>query len=377
MWWGHREHGGHLVTAAPATHLFVPRFEPGAVGNHVIEARDALVAAGHRSEIFAGDVDPAWAGRGARHYDDYGRAVPAGRDDRLVYQVAIGSPVADWLVDRSETLIANHHNFTPMRFLQAWDPAATHGVAWGRRQLQRLAGRCALGIADSRFNEIDLEAAGFAETVVVPVLVDLAALEREVDEVLLARLRDAKGDGGHDWLFVGRIAPNKCQHDLVAALAAHRRAYGSRARLHLVGASTSPAYSFALERFVAALELEGAVEITGPVSPGQLGAYYRTADVLVCVSEHEGFCVPLLEAMHHAVPVVAYGAGAIVETVGDGGLVLDRKDPETVAVAVERVLADETVRSSLVAAGRARCAQLDPAKARAAFVAAVEHAGAP
>ena len=186
---------------------------------------------------------------------------------------------------------------------------------------------------------------------------------------------DAKDDGGRDWLFVGRVAPNKCQQDLVAALAAHRRAYGSRDRLHLVGASMFASYSFALERFVAALGLEDAVEMTGPVSPGAFGAYYRAADVLVCVSEHEGFCVPVIEAMHHDVPVVAFAAGAVPETVGNGGLVLDRKDPETVAVAVERVLGDEAVRTALVASGRARCAELDPAKARAQFVDAVEQAG--
>jgi glycosyltransferase involved in cell wall biosynthesis len=357
-------------------HQFVPRLEPGAVGHHVVEARDALVAAGHQSEIFAGDIDPAYAHFGARHYQEYGRAVPAQRDDRLVYQVAIGSPVADWLIDRGEMLIANHHNFTPMHFLQAWDAPATHGVAWGRRQLRHLAHRCALGIADSRFNELDLQAAGFANTVVVPVLVDLAESDHAVDEALLARLCDAKADGGRDWLFVGRVAPNKCQHDLVAALAAHRRAYGSGARLHLVGSSTSKAYSFALERFVAALGLEDAVEITGPVSPGALGAYYRAADVLVCVSEHEGFCVPVLEAMHHGVPVVAFGAGAVPETVGDGGLVLDRKDPETIAAAVERVSSDEVLRDQLVAAGSARAAQLDPERGRAMFVHAIEQAGA-
>jgi glycosyltransferase involved in cell wall biosynthesis len=358
-----------------AVHLFVPRFEPGAVGHHTIVARDALVEAGHPSEIFAGEVDAAWVHLGARHYQDYGRAVPARRDDRLVYQVAIGSPVADWLVGRREMLIANHHNFTPVRFLQAWDPAATHGVTWGRRQLQQLAGRCALGIADSRFNELDLQEAGFAETVVVPVLVDLARSDREVDEELLTRLRAAKSDGGRDWLFVGRVAPNKCQHDLVAALAAHHRAYGSRDRLHLVGASTSTAYSFALERFVEALGLEAAVDITGPVSAEALAAHYRAADVLVCVSEHEGFCVPLLEAMHYGVPVVAFGAGAVPETVGDGGLVLERKDPETVAAAADRVLTDVALRAALVAAGSARATQLDPDKARAAFVDAIERAG--
>jgi glycosyltransferase involved in cell wall biosynthesis len=356
-------------------HLFVPCFEPGAVGHHTVLARDAFVAAGHRSEIFASEISDAWADRGVRHYTEYGKTVPARADDRLVYQVAIGSPVADWLIGRNETLIANHHNFTPIRYLQAWDPPATQGVAWGRRQLRRLADRCALGIADSHFNEIDLEDAGFGATVVIPVLVDLAASDGEPDPAVVDRLTAAKRAGGRDWLFVGRLAPNKCQHDLVAALVAHRRVYGSRDRLHLVGGATARAYTTALSSFVHALELDDAVDVTGSVSPAALRAYYRTADVLVCVSEHEGFCVPVLEAMHHGVPVVAFGAGAVAETVGAGGLVITRKDPVTVAAAVERVLSDSELRAELVAAGRRRAAQLDPSIGRAAFVDAVERAG--
>jgi glycosyltransferase involved in cell wall biosynthesis len=362
--------------AGVGAHLFVPCFEPGAVGHHTVLLRDALVAAGHPSQIFASEIDPVWADRGVQHFTEYGRSVPSRPDDRLVYQVAIGSPVADWLQGRGETLIVNHHNFTPIRYLQAWDPAATQGVAWGRRQLRRLADRSALGIADSRFNEVDLEEAGFGATVVIPVLVDLAASDGEPDPTVIDELHAAKRDGGRDWLFVGRVAPNKCQHDLVAALAAHRRVYGSRDRLRLVGSATARAYSIALASFVHALELDDAVDVTGAVTAAALRAQYRSADVLVCVSEHEGFCVPLLEAMHHGVPVVAYGAGAVRETVGDGGLVLDRKDPVTVAAAVERVLSDAGLRAQLVEAGRRRAAELDPAVGRAAFVDAVERAGA-
>ena len=238
----------------------------------MIEARDALVAAGHRSEIFAGDVDPRWAAEGARHYQEYGRAVPARPDDRLVYQVAIGSPVADWLVDRSETLIANHHNFTPMRFLQAWDPTATHGVVWGRRQLQRLAGRCALGIADSRFNQLDLEAAGFTESVVVPVLVDLAAsrsrCRRRAARNGCATRRPTAAATGSSSAGSRRTSASTISSPRSRRTAART---DRRTRLHLVGGSTSPTYSFALERFVAELGLEDAVEITGPVSAAALG----------------------------------------------------------------------------------------------------------
>ena len=214
-------------------HLFVPRFEPGAVGHHTIVARDALVAAGHPSEIFAGEVDPAWA-TAARHYQEYGRAVPARPDDRLVYQVAIGSPVADWLVDRHEMLIANHHNFTPVRFLQAWDPAATHGVAWGRRQLRTSPAAARSASPTRGSTSSTCKRPGSRRRSSSPCSsTSRRSIARSTTRC--SRVRDAKSDGGRDWLFVGRIAPNKCQHDLVAALAAHRRAYGSRARLHLVG----------------------------------------------------------------------------------------------------------------------------------------------
>jgi glycosyltransferase involved in cell wall biosynthesis len=118
------------------------------------------------------------------------------------------------------------------------------------------------------------------------------------------------------------------------------------------------------------------VQISSGLSASELAARYQAAHAFVCLSEHEGFCVPLLEAMHHDVPVIAFAAGAVRETIGNGGLVLDRKDPETVAAAVERLLSDADLRARFVAAGAARAAALDPEKAKAAFVDAVEGAGA-
>ena len=132
--------------------------------------------------------------------------------------------------------------------------------------------------------------------------------------------------------------------------------YDRRARLHIVGGSSSHAYWSALERFVAAAGLAGAVDLAGSVSPGVLAARYRVADAFVCLSEHEGFCVPLLEAMHHEVPIVAHGSAAVPETLGRAGLVLDDRSPATVATAVHRVVGDEGLRATLAAAGRRRLA---------------------
>ena len=162
--------------------------------------------------------------------------------------------------------------------------------------------------------------------------------------------------GERIWLFVGRLAPNKCQHDLIKALAAYRRLYDPQARLHLVGGSSSNAYRTALEAFVDHLDLGEAVFLHGGVSPGALVAHYRAADVFVCLSEHEGFCVPLLEAVHHRLPVVALAEAAVPETVEGAGVLLPAKEPARVAAAVHRVLGDPDLRAALVVAGTARLA---------------------
>ncbi len=144
----------------------------------------------------------------------------------------------------------------------------------------------------------------------------------------------------------------------------YRRVYDPDARLVLVGAASSSVYEVALRRFVSELGLEGAVEFAGSVSDAELGSLYRGADVFVCVSEHEGFCVPLLEAMAHGVPVVAFGAAAVPETLGDAGLVLDVKSPGVVAAAVGRVLGDVGLRDGLVAAGRVRLGEFSLERSR-------------
>jgi glycosyltransferase involved in cell wall biosynthesis len=313
----------------------------------------------------------------AHPYRRYGSAVPARPDDVLLYQMAIGSEVADFVRERGRRLVVNHHSLTPVEFFQPWEPGATHGVTWGRRQLAELAPVTELAVAVSGHNQAELVEAGYRPTTVAPVLVDLDAFDRDVDAGALDELRRAKKGGGSDWLFVGRVSPNKCHHDLIKALAAYRRLYDPHARLHLVGGSSSHAYWTTLQRFVAALGLTEAVRLTGAVPLSVLSAHFRAADVFVCLSEHEGFCVPLLEAMHHRLPIVAFGAAAVPETLAGAGVALDRKDPVTVAAAVHRVLDDDALRSALVGAGTARLGDFGLERTRARWLEVLEGLGVP
>jgi len=137
-------------------------------------------------------------------------------------------------------------------------------------------------------------------------------------------------------------------------LSAYRRLYDPQARLHIVGSAISEEYQRAVEHFVAELELGDAVDWAGSVTHEELMAYYDGCDVFLCLSEHEGFNVPVLEAMHFHIPVIAYAAAAVPGTVGDGGILLTDKDPVIVATAVERLRSDTSLRQALVEAGRKR-----------------------
>jgi L-malate glycosyltransferase len=337
-----------------AVHQFVPALMPrDATGSHTLLLRQALRAAGWRSEIFAEATHDELLAESVR-VEDYPSWAEAG--DVLVYQFSTSSMVADFLLDRPEPLVLDFHNVTHPELYEGWDPASASRSAGALEQLSRLAPRAALGLADSAFNEADLAAAGCRRTAVVPVLVDLDRLAAPPDPRVAARLAAGKAAGGADWLFVGRLVPSKAQHDLVKALWAYRRLYDPLARLHLVGPTPSGRYLASLREFIADLGLQEAVRITGEVPDSALAAHFGAADVYVSLSVHEGFGVPLLEALRVSVPVVALRAGAVPATLGAAGILLERTEPVLVAAAVHRVLDDPDLRTRLAEAGRSRVA---------------------
>jgi glycosyltransferase involved in cell wall biosynthesis len=230
-----------------------------------------------------------------------------------------------------------------------------------------LAPATTLAIADSQFNRNDLLRLGFRDCEVVPILFDRDRLDVEPDPAVAARLASDRDRGGVEWLFVGRISPNKAQHDLLKSFAAYRLAYDPKARLRLVGGSSSHLYERALETFAHETGCADAVTFAGSVTPEALAAYYRNADVLVCLSRHEGFGVPLLEAMHYGVPVVALRSTAVPETLGDAGLLVATAAPAVVSAAVDRVIGDSVLRQAMIGAGHARLEDFALDRCRAQF----------
>jgi glycosyltransferase involved in cell wall biosynthesis len=350
-------------------HQFVPMLHShDAVGEHTRSLRDLLVAAGVPSHIYSEIPDPATAGE-TRPYLDYESEAEAG--DVLVYQFATYSAMAEWVAARPEPLVINYHSITPPEYFGPWNNAITRLQVGARADLDRLAPRAALGIAVSRFDADELGAAGCSRISVIPV-VNVQVPPVEPDGATLDRLRERWSDPGGAWLSVGRLAPNKAHQQVIAALFVARATSNPGAHLALVGSPSEPAYAAALRRYASSLGLADAVEFVTGISDAELAAHYRAADVLVMLSEHEGFGVPLVEAMGQGLPIVAFRAGAVPEILGDAGILLDHKGPRRVAEAVCGLTSDSREQDRLVEAGRVRLRALDLGGAGKLLVEAVQ-----
>ena len=348
-----------------AVHQFVPALLPrDATGDHTLALRDTFRAAGWESDIYVEAAHDELQHEAA-YFEEYpGRSQPG---DILLYQLGTSSPVAEFLLGRTEPLVLDYHSVTPESFYVGWEDDTSAKVALARTQVAALAPRAILGIADSAFNARELAALGCAATEVVPILVDLGTDRASADPRELARLAARHGEATV-LLFVGRISPNKSHERLVETLWVYRHLYDPDARLHLVGPAVTPDYADAVFAFADELGLAGAVHHGEHLSAGELAAWYDDADVFVCLSRHEGFCIPLLEAMQAGTPIVALDAGAVGETLADAGILLPTARPATVAAAVARVRRDPELARNLVAWGRRRLDDFSADVTRRRFV---------
>ena len=342
-----------------------------AIGGHTVQLRDLLRSNGYQSDIYYGNASPDRVEFGYP-VSRLGDRSSSGRV--LLYQLSIGSGVADMFRERGERKFVNYHNITPADLIEAWIPAVGEEVRWGRAQLRDLAPVTEFAIADSDFNADELRTAGYRSATTVPLLIDLESFSGSPDRALSARLAKQKAEGGTDLLFVGKVSPHKGQHDLIKTLAAYRRLYDPEARLHLVGGPISDDYQNALEQFVEELGLAGAVEFAGSVSHEELIAYYDAADVFVCLSNHEGFCVPLLESMYHGLPIVSYANTAVPETVDSAGLILPDKESGRMAAAIDRIVTDPELRAVLRTASAERVETFALERTRTRFLSALDTA---
>lgn len=324
------------------------------------------------SDVYACYWDASLAGsvRPLESYADRPSAGP-GRN-LLVLHASIGDPrLLHFLAERPERLVLVYHNITPARFFEPYDPNFALLLESGRRELAKIRDRTVLAVADSEFNASELRASGYENVRVAPVPVDVRALVDEPEEPSPTLNHLDVVFGRPFLLHVGQLLPHKRPDLLLQAFHLLTSEIDPGARLVLAGPKRMVGYAQAVERLARELNLPNAW-ITGGLTRSDLAGFYRRAAAFVTASEHEGFCIPLLEAMAFDLPIVARAHGAVPDTLAGAGLLLPADaGPELLAEAMAAVLHDTGVRDELVARGRARLAGFGPDTGEEAFLAAL------
>jgi len=337
-----------------------------AITNFALELR-ALFRRTGPSELFAVHIDPPLLHNVhllRRYHDFVDSAAP---DDTIVYHASIGNrAVMDFLMSRPERLVLVYHNVSPPESFERYEPSFAALLRGGRSDVARLRPRVARAVAVSRYNAADLESLGYGDVQVAPLIVDPARLHAAEPDEVMRRHLEAHMDGPMA-LFVGQLLPHKRPELLVEALHVVATYLEPSAHLVLLGARRIPPFAAALQRQIVELGLANAW-ITGPLGDTEMRSYFDRADVFVTASDHEGFCVPLLEAMSFGLPIVARGTSAVPETMGGAGIVLDPSEGPLVLAESWVAALDPSTRRALATLGYRRLADFEPERTRARWL---------
>ena len=325
-----------------------------AIGHEVLGINRVLRAAGYESDIIVETADPRLEDLTVDYRDIVGSVT---RDDILVHHFSLGSRASRTAFALPCRMILIYHNITPPEYFLGVHEQLVRQCYHGRRELLPYRSRCDLALGDSEFNRQELETLGFSPTGVLPVVPGFTHLDTTGD----SRIAEAYDDDWTNILFVGRLIPNKRPDDLIRFFHAYKTGYNPLSRLILAGSYGGfESYLAQLHTLVAELGVRD-VHILGQVTNEELTALYDVADLFLCASEHEGFCVPLIESFYKRVPVLAYAATAVPATMDGGGMLYESRDPRRVATLMDALLTDAGLESRVL---EAQDAALDRLRAR-------------
>ena len=334
-----------------AIHQLVHTLSYGdAISGEVLALQRCFRAMGFESEIFAIHWHPKYEGL-VRDYRSY----PAASSDEVILHYSLGSPLSALYRGARGTRTLIYHNLTPAKWFRGVNSRIVQDIEAGLQELPDLCRQTDRLIADSAFNAVELKVLGF-DAQVLPLSVDP---ERWVEPANSGFRSMLAGDPGLHLLHVGRIAPNKCIEDIIKIFYFLHHKIDQNSRLWLVGTDIdTELYAFGLKRLTDELGLFDHVSFLGSRSDGEVRALYEQASVYLCMSEHEGFCLPVIEAMHFGMPVIAFASSALPETVAAGGVLVKEKRHAELAELTYELCKNQSLRADLVRAGKSRVAEL-------------------
>lgn len=328
---------------------WVPAAHQGdAIGDSARRVRDLLRRMGHESELYALTIDDDLRDD-VRKFSD----AAARRGDITIFHFALPSPMTSAFASLRRGRVLQYHNVTPAHFFAPYEPALFRLASLARQELTSLADATDLAFGDSEYNRGELDEIGFRATGVMPIAVDT---ERLTGAPLSPVLDEILADGLVNFLFVGRIAPNKKIEDHIRLAEHYKRYIDAYYRFIFVGRYDAvPRYYATVRALMEEYEMPTERFIfTGPLPDAELAAYYRAASVYVSLSEHEGFCVPVVEAMAMDVPVLAYSSTAVPDTLGGAGVQFAPKDLEYAAELLGMLAFEDAAREPVLDGQRLR-----------------------
>lgn len=339
-----------------AIHQIMPAFlYADALGNQAYRIRELLRQWGYESQVYATIRDRRWADPGL----DFAR-YRSRPDQMAIFHYSIGSPLTAQVLNLPDRIVPYYHNVTPPEFLRAYNPELARLLDQGRRELVEFK-RAPYALAASEYNRQEMLTLGFPRVEVLPYFVYFDELRASAANPMGREVTARFASNRVNVLFVGRLVPNKRQDDLVRVLHYYQRLIDPTARLILVGGdANAPGYRLELQTLARVLGVDN-VELAGSIGPREgLGGYYRAATVFVCLSEHEGFCVPLLEAMAFEVPVIAFKSTGVPYALGEAGIQLADKSPAVVSEVIDLVHTDTALRKQIISTQRQRLTAFAP-----------------
>ncbi len=312
-----------------------------AIGNEAYEIKRYLTEKGHNSQIFAFRYHPKYADQ-VIHYDQYHRF--SSPQDIVIFHFSIGSPVTQKFLSIPHKKVIIYHNITPHQYFLDYQPVLAIDCYKGREELKQLVGNVALALGDSQYNESELKAVGFSPTGVLPLVMNFDKFNKEP----LPVFKELFLDGKTNILYVGRIIPNKKIEDIIKAFHIYQSCFNPNSRLLLVGEFRAfERYLVVLRDLVNRLNVKN-VHFTGHTPEDELISYFKIAHLYLHMSEHEGFCAPIPESFYLNIPVIAFDACAVKETMNGGGILVHQKDFVHIAALIARILEDPSLKSKIL-----------------------------
>lgn len=311
------------------------------VGNEVMEIDRLLKEKKINTKIFADGIDPKISGDVAAAVCDMPEL---SKEDIVLYHFSIGTNLNQFVKTLHAKIIFRYHNITPSHFFTNINPFLEELCKRGEKEVRDLKDVPVYCLAVSEFNKKDLISYGYTCPIeVIPIILRMSDYEKNPEERILKKYND----DATNLLFVGRIAPNKKQDDIIKVFKAYCSNYNKNSRLFIVGGFwEEDSYYKSLLELIDKEKIENVI-ITGHISFEEELAYYKLADVFVCMSEHEGFCIPLIEAMYFNIPIVAYNSTAVPYTLGDAGVLVDTKESTIVSAMIDKILKEKNIYKEL------------------------------